>query len=605
MPTYCTLVRVVLLSFRAAHAGALRVGFSFNSRSPLVPLQDFGAVGGQVNVTLDITPSECMSISSSGSSGGSGSQGQTLGNATDCLLALDLVYLAVFSRSQWNNLTLRISGAVLGEDTCAQAAIGWSSLSLANWRVAAEADAEGVARFGLSGATPNATVDSVVEMPSPLAGPSLRFSLRFALPQRYDLYTLSLFNCMGANVRAVGEASFVGGKGERLSTAEYDLLIVRVGFLVFTLAAAAAIIGFSCYHRATALPLHFCIGGVLLLRAATGIFGLIPVLLDSQNIITPASGATPSTQLEDDAYSSGSYTHAEAAHAHDDVVTDVVGLYGRPYPPSSTPAPGLVGASGAADQNVAAVHLSVSGPDTPGWSTLRTCIVGSAATSQLAALYFLVILLAISAGRHFLSAELPGRESDAVVTALALYLVFGISQDLCETEVFCGIVILSFQVVKILLVFAVLLFLNTLTDHLRRNTGHVWAQLRVDLLHLTVYRELRVRVLLVYLILPIVFMFLEVVLDWRSTWFKLLWREGLEIYIILAVATRLLPTPTNYHVFFATLRPRPGAAVASGAYAMFFRWLLGSTVDAVRADAAVAAEAAAAAQQEQPRPHQQ
>ena len=76
------------------------------------------------------------------------------------------------------------------------------------------------------------------------------------------------------------------------------------------------------------------------------------------------------------------------------------------------------------------------------------------------------------------------------------------------------------------------------------------------------FKKLRVRVLFAYLLLPIVFMFLEVVLDWRSTWFKLLWREALDLYIVLAVTLCLLPTPANHAVHFVPLRPAAGTPLA-------------------------------------------
>ena len=161
-------------------------------------------------------------------------------------------------------------------------------------------------------------------------------------------------------------------------------------------------------------------------------------------------------------------------------------------------------------------------------------------------------------------------------------------QEACTGEVLCGVFVLSFQVVRILLVFAVLLFLNATADMLRRASGSSWTGLRPDLHRLIMFRELRIRLLLVYLILPIIFLFLEVVLDWRAVWFKLLWRESLELFMVLSLIWRLLPTPTVYSVHFAPLRPSPTADLAPGFYARFFRFLLGSGVDTERADAAVA-----------------
>ena len=38
------------------------------------------------------------------------------------------------------------------------------------------------------------------------------------------------------------------------------------------------------------------------------------------------------------------------------------------------------------------------------------------------------------------------------------------------------------------------------------------------------------------------------VLDWRSSWFSLLRRDGLDLYITIAVAARILPTTDNFEV---------------------------------------------------------
>ena len=103
-----------------------------------------------------------------------------------------------------------------------------------------------------------------------------------------------------------------------------------------------------------------------------------------------------------------------------------------------------------------------------------------------------------------------------MAAAFVLYMTFGVVQESCGEAVLCGIFVLLFQVVRILLVFGVLLFFNATTETLRRQTGQQWRTLEADLTRLLVYRELRFRVMMVYLVLPIVFMFIEVVLDWRG-----------------------------------------------------------------------------------------
>ena len=101
----------------------------------------------------------------------------------------------------------------------------------------------------------------------------------------------------------------------------------------------------------------------------------------------------------------------------------------------------------------------------------------------------------------------------------------------------------------------------------------------------------RIRLLLVYLILPIVFMFFEVALDRHSSWFNTLWRQGLELYLLIAIASRVPPTPEIYQVYFRDIQPQQpdGQDPPRSLYLATFRYLLGSRINAARADEAVAA----------------
>ena len=174
--------------------------------------------------------------------------------------------------------------------------------------------------------------------------------------------------------------------------------------------------------------------------------------------------------------------------------------------------------------------------------------------------------------------------------AVALYFLFGMLQLTCTGDVSCGIFVLSFQVVRILLIFGVILFINASAESLRRAHGHAWETLQPELVRLSALRSLRLRLLVVYLVLPILFMFLTVqVLDWRSSWFRELWREALDLYLVLLVAWRVGPSARTYVLHFRWLRPGPNALLNTGFYAAAFRWLLGCTMDAARADAAVLA----------------
>ena len=136
-------------------------------------------------------------------------------------------------------------------------------------------------------------------------------------------------------------------------------------------------------------------------------------------------------------------------------------------------------------------------------------------TEQLSALTLITCLLAFSGARHFLAATIPPREREALTVAFGLYFLFGTVTDLCASTgttppLICGVFSLSYYVIRILLIFCILIFFNMAADTIRRSSGHSWPQLKGEILRLVAYRQLRLRVLVVYLVLPIVFMFMEV-----------------------------------------------------------------------------------------------
>ena len=68
----------------------------------------------------------------------------------------------------------------------------------------------------------------------------------------------------------------------------------------------------------------------------------------------------------------------------------------------------------------------------------------------------------------------------------------------------------------------------------------------------------------------------QVVLDWKGSWLMALWRDALDLYMLFALTSRILPIKSCYDIHFAPLRRSANAMVAAGYYAWFFRWLLGS-----------------------------
>ena len=210
---------------------------------------------------------------------------------------------------------------------------------------------------------------------------------------------------------------------------------------------------------------------------------------------------------------------------------------------------------------------------------METTRYGAAVTEQLSALTLITCLLAFSGARHFLAATIPPREREALTVAFGLYFLFGTVTDLCASTgttppLICGVFSLSYYVIRILLIFCILIFFNMAADTIRRSSGHSWPHLKGEILRLVAYRQLRLRVLVVYLVLPIVFMFMEVymrccckrglsqtlsgfcgsericvlvsrvcaaqvVLDWKGSWLMALWRDALDLYMLFALVAHI------------------------------------------------------------------
>ena len=440
--------------------------------------------------------------------------------------ALEKVYLALFSNAQWNNLTRSLENDV-GSVAEARCRVP----SMFRQQLSELEWRESAVR------APAAEADGVrlgfdvaaVGDGGSATDPRLRFQARMPLPSAPDHYALALFNCGRARIAVAGNATLLGAGGERLPATLHAVFQVRLALAVATAVAALVLAALCRVHRAVVVPLQWLLCAVLLLHATHQLILLAPIFAALRGELLPR-GALVSTldRLE---------------------------------------------------------RLELAGDE---WEASTSMAADAAAL--VGAVGFFIVLIAVASGRRFLAMSLPAREREVWTSALALFLIFGLLQSSCRAEVSCGIFVLSFQVVRILLIFGILMLLNGSTERLRLAHGHSWNQLRVDLPRLAGRRSLRWRLLLVYLVLPILFMFLEVqVLDWRAGWFKLLWREALDLYLIGLVTLRLRPCVATYVAHFLGVRPPANAAVAPGLYPRAFRWLLGSNVDAAAADAAVAA----------------
>ena len=63
------------------------------------------------------------------------------------------------------------------------------------------------------------------------------------------------------------------------------------------------------------------------------------------------------------------------------------------------------------------------------------------------------------------------------------------------------------------------------------------------------------------------------VLNWRAAWFRVLWREALDLYLVALVAHVLRPCAATYAIHFAWLRPAQGTQLSISYYSRFFRYL--------------------------------
>lgn len=360
----------------------------------------------------------------------------------------------------------------------------------------------------------------------PASPERLVFNATVPLPVRTDRYLFALFNCLSSPISVAGRVSFEDAGGEQLSVPQRSLLSLRLLMLGGTAAAALLYAALALAQRAVTVPLQWTLVLVFLLHSAHQALSLPPLLAAAR----------------------GAWVRR--------------GTGGSVIERSTPPEEGVP-------------------PD--------SLDLLAEAALLLALLGFMVVLLALSAGRRFLVSVLPLREREVFGTSLLLYLGFGMLEAACTGEVSCGVFLLSFQVVRILIIFAILLFLNASSARSATVQGHQWEELHKELPRLLALRKLRWRLLLVYLVLPILIMFLEVqVLDWRAAWFRLLWREALDLYLVSLVAWLLRPGAATYAVHFAWLRPAPNMQLSPTYYARFFRFLLGSGVDTERADAAVA-----------------
>ena len=414
------LLPVLLLG--PPRAAALLVSFEMQNMQQLVTLQDFGTTGGEVNVSIHIAPAMCTNAS-----------------ASTCWSALDHAYLAIFTYDQWSSLTFSIlKKDVYGDRAdlaCTQPAVAWTSLSLLAWQEAAAAP-DGAADLGLGGssafipAAEDVTVGRPLRTPAPLE--PLHFRVRYALPSRPDLYTLVLFNCLAQEELVLsGDASFVGGNGETLSTRQQDVLYVRFGLIALCLLCAAALLALCMRYRSTCVPLHGLLVLVLVLRAVQQALLVLPAIVASRGVSIPAGSLITAAAL--DSYSASTTTDAASrsaaqmdAPSQESPPADL-----DPQSLNAPPSPPLAQAPAAA----ATLVSPAAAINATEWDLQRASLLGASAAKELASLAFITALLAVAAGRHFLFPTTPAREREALTAAYVLFFGFGMLQEACTGEV--------------------------------------------------------------------------------------------------------------------------------------------------------------------------
>ena len=204
----------------------------------------------------------------------------------------------------------------------------------------------------------------------------LVFNATVPLPVRTDRYIFALFNCLSMHISVAGRVSFEDAGGEQLSVPQRSLLSLRLLMLGATAAATLLYAAVAVAQRAVTVPLQWMIVLVFVLHAAHQALSLPPLL-------AAAGGAwvyrgTGSTVIE---------------------------------------------RSTASEQG----------------APLDSLALVAEAAKLIGLLCFMVVLLALSAGRRFLVTTLPPREREVFATSLLLYLVFGMLQVRVRVRVRAGV----------------------------------------------------------------------------------------------------------------------------------------------------------------------
>ncbi|KAL3918040.1 MAG: hypothetical protein SGPRY_006159 [Prymnesium sp.] len=478
----------------------LRVSLSFETSRRIAALQDFASVGGQVVTDLSISLKSCI----------------TNTTETEAMCTWDganQLFMILLSSQQLENLTRSISRNELSDTfECEQPSMARTAISLLRWQEAKERTSDGYRAYLPDGGDAVASAQVGVTQPRyDVTKPrDLRFRIEYRLPVLEDLYTLVLVNCDDLHLSVEGESTFHGSDGEKLSLSQVDLILARVIISAITFVAAIALAALCLYRRAVTVPLQWILVFAFLARTCRQLLLMGPMIAAAQDEVLPRSLSAP---------------------------VDVVDTWEDP------------------------VRLFVKRAPLPCQPVLMSTFLAEVA-SLCSSFAFLSTLFALAAGRHFTNPVLTTREQEILVGAMSLYFFFGMLQSACINEISCGVSVLSFQVgrcpcfgphklltwlprqvLRILIIFVIFLLINASVDRLRHEHGYQWDHLFPELLRLTSLLAVRRRIILVYLVLPILFMFLEVqVLDWRAIWFKRIWRECLELYFMLAVTWRIVPS---------------------------------------------------------------
>lgn len=151
---------------------------------------------------------------------------------------------------------------------------------------------------------------------------------------------------------------------------------------------------------------------------------------------------------------------------------------------------------------------------------------------------FLILLVLTCLGYGISRESLSLREKQLLGASFLLFFGFKFLYSFCNDPSICYAYILGYKIVKYLITFSMILSLNTLIESFQSNDLMVQNENYFKLEMFKLFRWF----FLIYLLLPILFIFIEIIiLDWKQDYFILLFNELNSFIIYFSIFISFFP----------------------------------------------------------------